>query len=269
MLQPVTDALTPEAARQIAEAQLDPETQARIDELAAKADSGELSEEERAEYAPFLDGIDLWRQLACNRCNSHKGTNLSSIDPETEKKVDLFDPRRDTWEEHFTFDGPRIVGRTAKGRATLHLLQMNAPYRVELREWLIEEVTQASPSGYPARTLDWDALARRARPHVTGLIGRCGEPLLAFHRKRKRPPKTVRVSERKVKVREPGSRKKKPAKRKKKPVRKNPKTDFVPMEGKTATLIPRNKQDSLLAFYSETEAVTVGHEVKTIGAMAF
>lgn len=51
----------------------------------------------------------------------------------------LFNPRRDRWDEHFAYRGGGIVGRTPTGRATVRLLQMNAPRRVELREeWLKE-----------------------------------------------------------------------------------------------------------------------------------
>ncbi len=39
--------------------------------------------------------------LACDQCNLHKGPNLSAIDPESGQTVQLFDPRRDAWEEHF------------------------------------------------------------------------------------------------------------------------------------------------------------------------
>jgi HNH endonuclease len=78
--------------------------------------------------------------LACDRCNAYKGPNLTSIDPDTGEIVRLFHPRRDTWSEHFAFDGGRVDGRTATGRATVRLLNMNAPRRVELREaWLLEE----------------------------------------------------------------------------------------------------------------------------------
>jgi hypothetical protein len=71
--------------------------------------------------------------LACNRCNLNKGPNLSSLDPESGDIVRLFHPRRDSWREHFAFDGPRIVGTTPTGRATVQLLKLNAPHRVELR----------------------------------------------------------------------------------------------------------------------------------------
>ena len=59
LLQPVTDALTPEVAARIADAEIDPATQARISELAEKADLGTLTEDEQAEYSQFVDGIAL------------------------------------------------------------------------------------------------------------------------------------------------------------------------------------------------------------------
>jgi hypothetical protein len=75
--------------------------------------------------------------LACDRCNAYKGPNLTSIDPNSNGVVSLFNPRQDTWGEHFAVRGGYIAGLTAKGRATVRLLNMNAPRRVELREaWL-------------------------------------------------------------------------------------------------------------------------------------
>ena len=77
--------------------------------------------------------------LACNRCNAYKGTNLSSIDPDTKATVPLFNPRQDAWSEHFSLRGGAIAGITPTGRATVRLLNMNAPQRVELREqWLAD-----------------------------------------------------------------------------------------------------------------------------------
>jgi hypothetical protein len=46
--------------------------------------------------------------LACDRCNLHKGPNLTGIDPVTGEVVPLFHPRRDQWAEHFRFEGVRI-----------------------------------------------------------------------------------------------------------------------------------------------------------------
>jgi hypothetical protein len=76
--------------------------------------------------------------LACDRCNAYKGPNLSSLDNETSQIVQLFHPRRQNWSEHFRFEGPRIIGTTPTGRATVRLLQMNTSRRIELREHLID-----------------------------------------------------------------------------------------------------------------------------------
>lgn len=75
--------------------------------------------------------------LACDRCNAYKGPNLTSIGPETNTLVQLFNPRQDLWSDHFIARDGYIAGVTAKGRATVRLLNMNAPRRVELRQaWL-------------------------------------------------------------------------------------------------------------------------------------
>lgn len=79
--------------------------------------------------------------LSCFRCNSHKGPNIASLDPETGELVRLFHPRRDDWFEHFSWRGATIVGRTAIGRATVMLLAINHPDYVHLRESLISEGT--------------------------------------------------------------------------------------------------------------------------------
>jgi len=71
--------------------------------------------------------------LACDRCNLHKGPNLTSIDPETGAIVPLFHPRKDNWNAHFAFHGPRIIGLSPQGRATVQLLNINATRRVQLR----------------------------------------------------------------------------------------------------------------------------------------
>jgi hypothetical protein len=39
--------------------------------------------------------------LACAWCNAHKGPNLSSVDPETDTVVVLFNPRVNRWKDHF------------------------------------------------------------------------------------------------------------------------------------------------------------------------
>lgn len=77
--------------------------------------------------------------LSCFRCNSFKGSDISGIDPKTGKLAGLFNPRRQKWARHFRWQGARLIGRTAAGRVTVAVLNINDPFRVELREELIEE----------------------------------------------------------------------------------------------------------------------------------
>ncbi|MBI3796224.1 MAG: hypothetical protein HY268_04540 [Deltaproteobacteria bacterium] len=58
-LRPLTECLTPEVAQRIVNLQLDAQSQARLDELAAKANEGQLTDNERQEYEEFVEGIDL------------------------------------------------------------------------------------------------------------------------------------------------------------------------------------------------------------------
>jgi len=71
--------------------------------------------------------------LACPDCNRFKGPNLSAIDPETGTLVPVFNPRTQSWQEHFALVGSVIVGRTPVGRATAVLLIMNEESRLEMR----------------------------------------------------------------------------------------------------------------------------------------
>ncbi len=71
--------------------------------------------------------------LACHRCNLHKGPNLTGIDPESGQIVRLFNPRDAAWEAHFALQDAHVVGLTPTGRATVRVLAMNAPERVQLR----------------------------------------------------------------------------------------------------------------------------------------
>ena len=59
LLSPIGECLTPEVAKKISDLRADTATQARIDELAAKANDGSLSEAESAEYEAFVEAIDL------------------------------------------------------------------------------------------------------------------------------------------------------------------------------------------------------------------
>jgi hypothetical protein len=71
--------------------------------------------------------------LACDRCNAHKGSNLTGIDPDTGVIVPLFNPRLHRWEDHFVLADVTIVGLTAMGRTTVRVLNMNDSRRLRLR----------------------------------------------------------------------------------------------------------------------------------------
>jgi len=59
VLDPLADCLTPEVASRILAVSLEPQRQLRIDELAQKANEGLLTEEERREYAEYVEAMDL------------------------------------------------------------------------------------------------------------------------------------------------------------------------------------------------------------------
>jgi hypothetical protein len=58
-LEPVTQILPPDTARQIIDLHIDPQLQARLDVLAEKVNEGTLSTEEYEEYAEYAEGLDL------------------------------------------------------------------------------------------------------------------------------------------------------------------------------------------------------------------
>lgn len=71
--------------------------------------------------------------FSCHHCNLHKGPNLAGIDPETGQMVALYNPRLDTWAEHFEVQSLTIVGITLVGRTTVCVLAMNAPSQLDIR----------------------------------------------------------------------------------------------------------------------------------------
>jgi hypothetical protein len=84
--------------------------------------------------------------LSCVLCNQRKGSDLTSIDPQTGQITPLFHPRRDRWQEHFRWVGARIEPLTPIGRVTVRLLQLNHPDRIAERELLLQ-IGLLSPSG--------------------------------------------------------------------------------------------------------------------------
>jgi 5-methylcytosine-specific restriction endonuclease McrA len=73
---------------------------------------------------------------SCILCNQCKGSDLTSIDPDSGEIVALFHPRRDRWQDHFRLEQGRIEPLTPVGRVTVRLLQLNQRDRVEERKHL-------------------------------------------------------------------------------------------------------------------------------------
>lgn len=76
---------------------------------------------------------NLW--LACRDCNSYKSSKIYLFDEETNRKVKIFNPRRQVWRKHFEFNPMtgKIYGKTICGRATVAALQMNSEQAVTAR----------------------------------------------------------------------------------------------------------------------------------------
>jgi hypothetical protein len=74
---------------------------------------------------------------SCHECNLAKSSNLSGRDLVTGRVVLLFNPRRQRWKHHFRWEGARLIGLTACGRATIDVLNINEPERIDLRELLV------------------------------------------------------------------------------------------------------------------------------------
>ena len=59
LLDPLASSLAPSALRRIMEFQNSPQVQARVDYLAKRANDGELTPDEDAEYEALIDGAEL------------------------------------------------------------------------------------------------------------------------------------------------------------------------------------------------------------------
>lgn len=76
--------------------------------------------------------------LACYHCNLHKGPNIAGRDPLARRLTRLFHPRRDRWDDHFRWRGARLLGRTAVGRTTIAVLDINDEAYLLVRRALID-----------------------------------------------------------------------------------------------------------------------------------
>lgn len=74
--------------------------------------------------------------LACTSCSLAKGPNIAGHDPVTHRLTRLFNPRVDSWSEHFRWRRSKLLGLTPIGRTTISTLNINGPRRVTARELL-------------------------------------------------------------------------------------------------------------------------------------
>lgn len=71
--------------------------------------------------------------LACVSCSLRKWARLAAPDSESGEETPLFNPRTDSWEEHFRWEAETVAPLTATGRATVAALAMNRPLILAIR----------------------------------------------------------------------------------------------------------------------------------------
>lgn len=76
--------------------------------------------------------------LICFHCNLKKGPNIAGKDPKSRRLTRLYHPRSDVWDEHFGWQGARVIGKSAIGRTTIGVLEMNHVAYVLVRKALLE-----------------------------------------------------------------------------------------------------------------------------------
>jgi hypothetical protein len=86
-------------------------------------------------------GLTILINLAwsCIGCNGHKSAKLTAIDPVTQERLSLFNPREQEWRNHFRWedDLTTVIGTSPCGRATVQSLSLNRLGVVNLRSLLV------------------------------------------------------------------------------------------------------------------------------------
>ncbi len=100
--------------------QIGQEATFHVDHILAEANGGETEEQNLA--------------LACVSCSLRKEARQTGLDAETGKRVPLFHPRQDVWDEHFRWIELELEGLTPKGRATIEQLKLNRPQILVIRD---------------------------------------------------------------------------------------------------------------------------------------
>jgi hypothetical protein len=77
--------------------------------------------------------------LACRLCNLSKGSSIAAYHEYKESLIRLYNPRKDTWRQHFYFrPSGLVVARTEIGLGTIKVLNLNDLNRVQARGVLVD-----------------------------------------------------------------------------------------------------------------------------------
>ncbi len=72
--------------------------------------------------------------LACVSCSLRKWAKQTAKDPESGEEVPLFNPRTQSWADHYRWEDIRVVALTPTGRATVAALALNRPMILAIRQ---------------------------------------------------------------------------------------------------------------------------------------
>ncbi len=72
--------------------------------------------------------------LACFHCNRRKSNKISVYDEQCGKEIPLFNPRTDTWKDHFAWSDDKItiIAKT-ETKLTIDLLELNRERIMQIR----------------------------------------------------------------------------------------------------------------------------------------
>ncbi|NES24476.1 MAG: HNH endonuclease [Symploca sp. SIO3E6] len=91
--------------------------------------------------------------LACFHCNRKKSARTTAIDPQSGEEVSLFNPRQDSWNNHFIWSDDElfIIGLTSVGRTTITALALNRERVINIRA-ADKAVGRHPPTGDPIQS---------------------------------------------------------------------------------------------------------------------
>jgi hypothetical protein len=74
---------------------------------------------------------------ACPHCNQNKGSDVATFaNDDSDNLIRFYNPRRDTWQDHFLADKGEIIPQSPIGRATAKILDFDQSERLILRQAL-------------------------------------------------------------------------------------------------------------------------------------